>query len=175
MPGEPPLANLLKMVAAGEKLSAAEENLLRQLATRTVDLPDALVDSRGIRQARPAPDESEDELYWCILVEAHPGRGRCFNMLIGTWCPSEHKFRFDCDATEYEIGIDWHYGVPYPTEAGARGWFKRMTSNWTDSGYIYVCVSLDCESPGACDGDYDTGGDSIPCLTPETDPCEEGS
>ena len=113
----------------------------------------------------------QDELYWCILMEAHPGQGQCFDLLVGTWCPSEHQFRFDCDAEEFETGIDFHYGVPYPEEPGARGWFKRMPSAWTTSGYIYVCVSLGCESPGACDA----VGDDLPCLTLDGDPCEKGS
>ena len=100
-------------------------------------------------------------------MEAHPGHGICFSILVGTWCPSEHQFRFDCDAAEFETGIDFHYGVPYPEEPGARGWFKRMPSAWTTSGYIYVCVSLDCESPGACDAI----GDDLPCVTKESNPC----
>ena len=169
MAGRHPLTKALGLVAPGESISAEQENILRRIATQQLDLVDCIQDSTGIRQARPTVSGSEDELYWCILMEAHPGQGQCFDLLVGTWCPVEHQFRFDCDAEEFETGIDFHYGVPYPEEPGARGWFKRMPSAWTTSGYIYVCVSLDCESPGECGEE----GDALPCGTPESDPCSE--
>jgi hypothetical protein len=155
----------------GERISRRYLVALQELAEHQ-HVPDLGIVGAGHvvmppREVVPA----DDELYWCMLMEAHPGQNTCFDIIVGTWCPAEHKFRFDCDTleTDYETGIDFHYGVPYPTEAGARGWFKRMESTWTDSGYIYVCVSLDCESPGTCS----TEDEDLPCLTPETDPCAE--
>ena len=152
----------------GDPISAEQARIQNELLRRFVKLPDSITDSSGTRMVTRR-SSSVDELYWCILMEAHPGRGICFSILVGTWCPMEHQFRFDCDAEEFETGIDFHYGVPYPEEPGARGWFKRMPSAWTDSGYIYVCVSLDCESPGECGEE----GDALPCGTPESDPCSE--
>ncbi len=108
----------------------------------------------------------QDELYWCVLMQDHPGYGTCFNILVGTWCPDEGKYRFDCSSQEYEIGIDYQYDVPYP-EAGARGWFKKLPCTQTDSGYIYQAVSLDCSSPGACG--TESYSDSLPCGS--ADPC----
>lgn len=171
MPGKPPLSPLLPDVAVGDSLSAAEENLLRHLATRTVDLPDAIVDSRGIRMAQAGAGATESTpvdpgLYWCILMEDHPGHATCFKINVGTWCPSEYKYRFACSTETYEWGIDFHYGVPYPTQY-AKGWFKRELSDWTTSGYIYVAVSMDCESDGVCE--------SGACQEAESDPCEGGS
>lgn len=150
----------------GDPISAEQARIQNELLRRLVKLPDSITDSSGTRMVTRR-SSSVDELYWCILMEAHPGRGKCFNIIVGTWCPVEHQFRFDCDAVAFETGIDFHYGVPYPIEIGARGWFKRMPSAWTDSGYIYVCVSLDCESPGECN-EVD---DDLPCGTPESDPC----
>lgn len=114
------------------------------------------------------------ELFWCMLMEDHPGPGVCFDILIGTWCWEEYKFRFDCDApaSDYEVGIDRHYTesaggmIPEPAKY-AQGWFKRMPAKWTDSGCVYVVVSLDCDSDGLCTPDHD-----LPCET-GTDPCEE--
>lgn len=112
------------------------------------------------------------ELYWGMLMENHPGRGECFDILLGQWCWEEYKYRFDCDAasSEYEVGIDWHYtvsdggSIPEPDQY-AQGWFKRMPAKYTTSGYVYVVVSLDCDSDDDCATSHD-----LPCVT-GTDPC----
>jgi len=52
MPGKPPLSELLGDVHQGQPIRASEENVLRQIATQNVDLPDAIQDSSGVRQAR---------------------------------------------------------------------------------------------------------------------------
>jgi hypothetical protein len=117
-------------------------------------------------------DASGDELVWCMLKENHPGRGICFNVVVGTWCPYEAKYRFpDCDSTAEEIpAIDWHYAVPYPDKY-AQGWFKMMPLSGNEShSMIAVCVSLDCESDDLCEGTHDLDEDGE-CPTSEGDPC----
>jgi len=121
-----------------------------------------------------------DRLYWCMLMEDHPGRYTCFDILIGQWCEEEYRFRFDCDAASatYEVGVDLHHTVsaggqiPEP-EKYAQGWFRKMPAAFTDSGYVYVVVSLDCDSDGICSGASE--GHDLPCVTgaSATDPCAE--
>jgi hypothetical protein len=116
---------------------------------------------------------SPGEVFWCVLLEDHPGRGECFNIAVGVWCKAEAKHRFDC--SEIEIGIDWHNtesngGSLTEPDAGARGWFKRESCPSTDSGWIYVVVSLDCESPGECGTDDDALNDGE-CPEGSGDPC----
>lgn len=164
----PPYSENLRDPRPGDAISAEQTRIQNDMLRRAVVLPNSITDSSGTRMVvRPpkATSGGEEELYWCMLKTAHPGRGICFSILIGTWCPDEHKFRFDCSADATESGIDWHYGVPYPDEPYAKGWFKKMPSNWTDSGYIYVCVSLDCDS------DEDCAAFDLPCDAPEVDPC----
>lgn len=130
-----------------------------------------LKNPRGHRGRWQKHGTARDELFWCVLMEDHPGKGKCFDILIGTWCPAEGGYRFDCESVDYEVGIDYHTGVPYPG-TGARGWFKRMPCSQTASGFIYLCVSLDCESPGVCGAEG--LDDELPCIS--RDPCaEEGS
>lgn len=163
---KPPQSQNLTDPKEGDPISAEQASLQNEILRRELVIPNSVTDSIGTRQAsrRKGKPGINSDLYWCMLMENHPGRGKCFDMVIGEWCSGEHKFRFDCDATEFETGIDWHYGVPYPDKY-AQGWFQRMPSDWTDSGYIYVCVSLDCES------DDDCAAHDLPCDTPETDPC----
>lgn len=130
----------------------------------------------------PATAGGEEELYWCMLMQDHPGRGVCFDILVGKWCEREYKHRFDCDGggygANYEKAIDWHYtesvggSIPEPAKY-AQGWFKRMPAAWTDSGYVYVVVSLDCESDGVCAPNH-----ALPCTKEgeygDGDPCGGG-
>lgn len=163
--GTTPFSDQLIDPQPGDEISAEQARIQNDMLRRQIKFPNSITDSRGIRMVvRPSvATGGEEELYWCMLTTAHPGRGICFDILIGTWCPDEHRFRFDCSATPTEKGIDWHYGVPYPDQPKAKGWFKKMSSNWTTSGYIYVCVSLDCESDEECL--------DLPCESPETNPC----
>ena len=52
MPGKPPLSELLQDAAKGDPILADDMNRVIELATRNVDLPDAIQDSSGIRMAR---------------------------------------------------------------------------------------------------------------------------
>lgn len=106
-----------------------------------------------------------DRLIWCMLAENHPGRGIPFQIRIGTWCPEEAKYRFDCGGTTY-CAIDWHYDVPYP-DIHAQGWFVPRLYAPTGTGtgpcdvdvqLIYVCISLDCTSDGSCENH------ALPCA-----------
>lgn len=51
MQGKPPLSEGLRPVVVGEPIKADEENLLRQVASRIIDLPRSITDSMGVRQA----------------------------------------------------------------------------------------------------------------------------
>lgn len=154
----------------GDPISAEQARIQNELLRRFVKLPNSITDSSGTRMVarRAGGGGVGGVLYWCMLMEDHPGRGKCFDLIIGQWCSSEHKYRFDCatDPSEYETGIDWYFGVPYPKKY-AQGWFQRETSDWTTSGYIYVAVGLDCTSDDVCDPTH-----NLPCDPPATDPCE---
>lgn len=145
----PTMANLLRRVASGERLSPDEENILRDLASRSIVLPNSITDSSGTRMA--VSREQEDPLVWAMLMENHPGNDICFDIIIGEWNSETNTWEFDCQTTagDYEVGIDFHYGAPFP-DIYACGWFKRMPSGTTDSGNIYHVVSLDCTSRGSC-------------------------
>lgn len=84
-------------------------------------------------------------LIGACLNEDHPGRGTVFEINLGTWSTAENKWIYS--SGEPVSAIDWRYGVPYPT-GHATGLFEARSSD--DYGVIYECVSLDCESPGAC-------------------------
>lgn len=98
--------------------------------------------------------------YWCMLMEDHPGLDKCFKIIVGEWNPATNGWDFDCETpeNEWETGVDFHNGVPYPDEF-ACGWFQRQPSDTTASGYIYVVKSLDCTSRGECDNISATGCD----------------
>lgn len=84
-------------------------------------------------------------LIGACLNENHPGRGTVFEINLGTWSSSLHKWVYSTGSPVE--AIDWRYGVPYPT-SGATGLFEARSSD--TYGIIWECVSLDCESPGAC-------------------------
>jgi len=92
--------------------------------------------------------EAPSDVKWCMLMENHPGRGELFKVIIGKWCPDDNMYRFDCESDQFDA-IDWNYGTPEPTE-GAQGYFRLMPSGTTDTGIVFVVISLDCESPGEC-------------------------
>lgn len=180
MPGRPPRADQLGKVSAGDPIKANEENLLREMAKRHINLPDCLVDSTGVRQAIPRDEAEIGDLVWCRTMEDHPGRGTCFRVIEGVYCEDEGRHRFDCDtATEdQKVAIDWHYtesaggSIPEP-DAGAQGWFKKMPYSWTTDGWIYHVVSLDCDSDGDCETSHSlTDGE---CPPQASDPCEDES
>lgn len=82
------------------------------------------------------------------LSENHPGRGIVFTISLGRWDKVDHEWIYDCGIVK---AIDWRYGVPYPGMY-ATGLFERRESEAHD--WIWECVSLDCESPGECEGYY---------------------
>jgi hypothetical protein len=116
---------------------------------------------------------STGELFWCMLMDDHPGRGTCFDILLPTYCPKEAKFKFDCSApsSEYQLAIDWHYttsaggSIPEPNKY-AQGWFTPWPlENNPDHDVIFHVVTLDCESDGSC------ANHGLPCTDTEVDPC----
>jgi hypothetical protein len=92
----------------------------------------------------------QHELVHCCLAEDHPGYCEEFQVWLGVWNATTHRFVYATTAENKRTAIDFHYGVPYPS-AGARGWFRRMASDTECE--ILVNVSMDCTSPGACDTD----------------------
>lgn len=84
-------------------------------------------------------------LIGACLNEDHPGRGSIFEINLGTWSTSQHKWIYATG--DPQKAIDWRYGVPYP-DAGATGLFEVRSSD--TYGIILETVALDCESPGAC-------------------------
>lgn len=105
------------------------------------------------------------ELVECSLIEDHPGRGVPFSVYVGTWNPATNRWDYDCGwetgtgmftgtgtAALTATAIDWRYASSdiYP-EAGARGLFIKRSSDIY--GYIYECVSMDCDSPCALGGE----------------------
>jgi hypothetical protein len=120
--------------------------------------------------------DTADDFIWCMLMEDHPGRYTCFEVLQGVWCPKSAKFLFDCDASEddYLIAVDLHYTmsagglIPEPKKY-AQGWFKlEPLDNNTDHTMIAVVVTLDCDSDDSCTNHQLTDGE---CPDTETDPC----
>lgn len=89
-----------------------------------------------------------DALIRFCLAQDHPGRGKVFDVTIGTWDSSLHDWVFDGPTVKC---IDWHHDGPYP-EAGARGYAIRKPSD--EYGLILVPVSMDCVSPGSCEMGY---------------------
>lgn len=174
MPGRHPLANLLSRVQSGDPLNVAEENILRYLASREIDLVNAISDSRGIRQAFPPVPSAEGELYWGMLMESHPGISvpgslKCFSIILAVYCEDEGADRFDCStpASEYEVAVDFHYGAPQPGSITV-GWFKKRPFKWATSGFIYHVVSLGCSTNPPCSNYGLSGGE---CPDQSTDPC----
>lgn len=119
--------------------------------------------------------DTADDLIWCMLMENHPGRYVCFDVLQGVWCPSSGKYLFDCGASadDYLIAVDLHYTIsaggllPEP-DIYAQGWFKLMPlDNNPDHKVIAVNVTMDCDSPGSCAPALTDGE----CPDTETDPC----
>lgn len=82
------------------------------------------------------------------LAENHPGRGIVFDLALGRWEKADDEWIYDAGIVK---AIDWRYGVPYPAMY-ATGLFERRLSE--DHGWIWECVSLDCDSPGECGGYY---------------------
>jgi hypothetical protein len=78
------------------------------------------------------------------LEENHPGRGIVFEIALGVWSSSNHKWSYTAGTKK---AIDWRYGVPYPP-AGATGSFIQRPSD--THGSIWEVLDLDCESPGEC-------------------------
>jgi len=89
-------------------------------------------------------DQSESGLIGCCLVDDHPGRGVLFDVHLGYWDYMNLVWVY---TTSIGKAIDHRYGVPYP-EKGATGLFEKRKSY--SHGFIWECVSLDCESPGEC-------------------------
>lgn len=90
------------------------------------------------------------------LAENHPGRGLPFNIHLGIWMPSAHRWLYD--ETSTVKAIDWRHGVPTP-DAGSTGLFEARASD--SYGAIWEVLDLDCSTPGACYyyyGDYYNGG-----------------
>jgi len=79
------------------------------------------------------------------LAEHHPGRGTEFDIHLGHWSSSLHKWVYEASATV--PAIDWRHGVPYPS-SGATGLFRARPSD--EHGIIYETLALDCTSPGTC-------------------------
>ena len=79
------------------------------------------------------------------LDENHPGRFTLFDIHLGTWNSTTHKWEYDTENTVK--ATDGRYGVPYP-DAGATGLFEPRASD--TYGTIWEVVALDCSSPGAC-------------------------
>jgi hypothetical protein len=119
--------------------------------------------------------DTADDLIWCMLMEDHPGRYTCFDVLQGIWCPDSARYKFDCDASsdDYLTAIDLHYttsaggSIPEP-EAYAQGWFKLMPLGNNADEVIAVVVTLDCESDDSCTDHQLTDGE---CPDTEVDPC----
>ena len=77
----------------------------------------------------------------------NPSPNKPFDLKKGCWDKATNKFCYD-DAPTVK-GIDHRHGMEYPGD-GARGLFMRMCSDTTTDGSIYVLISWDCESSGAC-------------------------
>jgi hypothetical protein len=87
------------------------------------------------------------EIVELCCVGDHPGPDEKFDLKKGCWDPATDRFCYD-DAVTVK-GIDHRHGMVYPGD-GARGLFMRMCSDTTDDGSIYVLLTWDCESSGAC-------------------------
>ncbi len=94
-----------------------------------------------------------------MLAEDHPGRFKVFKAYASTWCPNSNRYVFNCDheCDDWVFAVDNRFDVPQPG-IGARGVFYTEPS--TEHGIIYVCQSMDCDSPGSCAsqaaaGDFD--------------------
>lgn len=90
----------------------------------------------------------EQDLIGGCLEEDHPGRGDTFKIHLGTWNPASHTWEYDLE-NEHRA-IDHRFDVPYP-DRGATGLFRWRRSD--EFGIIWEVVTLDCSSPGPCDGE----------------------
>lgn len=147
----------LRDPSPGDKITTELVRTQNEILRRGFQFPDSAVDSIGARAVvRRAPSSSSGSLYWCMLQSDHPGKDQCFNILVGEWDPATNGWTFDCSSTEFEKGVDFHNGAPLP-EKYACGWFERKVSETTDSGYIYLVVSLDCTARESCGDQRATG------------------
>lgn len=72
-------------------------------------------------------------------------RNTPYTALLGTWSPDDNLWCYDGAPTVY--AIDHRIGPP-AAETGMKGLYQRMSSTVeAHNGWIYVCVSLDCEVP----------------------------
>jgi hypothetical protein len=109
------------------------------------DAIEELVDHNGDYINWMLLDATGQKLRGGCLAENHKGRGEVFEIYLGEWDCSSHKWVYD---TETAVkAIDWRYDVPYPDE-GATGLFQPMCSS--THGIIWETVALDCDTPGEC-------------------------
>ena len=141
----------LPRVRPGDRLAARYINEFIRLHDREIRGICVLSDPMGtlIWQA----GRTKFKLTRLMLAEDHPGFGEVFMCYKGVWDAGDTCWVFDCeeDCDDWVYAIDWFYGgdsFTYP-EAGATGLFVPRPS--TSFGTIWECVSLDCESQGACE------------------------
>jgi len=106
------------------------------------DIQSAYQDATGIASSPPLPGFA---LIRFCLAEDHPGRGIVFDIYLGVWDSSAHKWLYP-DCTIYKC-IDWDYGVPTP-DTGARGFGMWKASD--THGQILHVLTMDCDTPGVC-------------------------
>lgn len=89
-----------------------------------------------------------------MLAEDHPGWGEVFMCYKGIWHSDTCCWTWDCGdgCDDLVYAIDWFWAGEedweyYPDE-GATGLFVPRAC--TTFGTIWECVSMDCESKGAC-------------------------
>jgi len=80
-----------------------------------------------------------------LCAQENAERNVPYECLLGTWNPDTALWCYDDAETVW--AIDHRKGAPY-AEVGWKGLYQEMSSNnEAHGGKIYICVSLDCETP----------------------------
>jgi hypothetical protein len=80
-----------------------------------------------------------------LCAQETASRNTPYTALLGTWNEGSNLWCYDDAETVY--AIDHRYGMPL-AELGWKGLYQKMASTVeAHGGWIYVCVSLDCEKP----------------------------
>lgn len=148
--------NLLRPRRRGDRLTAHEWNIVRELLAREIRGINVMSDATGWNIWND-PLPSTITLARLMLAENHPGWSEVFMCYKGVWNSLTTCWDFDCDddCDNWVYAIDWFWGGDYFTypDAGATGIFWEHPSD--DFGTIWECVSMDCEAYVSCD---DQGG-----------------
>jgi hypothetical protein len=150
---DPMLAKVNAEYAAGDEIGLTENSFeLTSVATGFIALGD--YESGVMRVMRSASPAEQVNIKRCCLAEDHPGCGVVFDLKVGVWSSTTHKWAYPGSADAK--GIDHWYSttVPYPGEGATGNFIERPSDTYGTIWEALGNVSCDSDNCGECGGGY---------------------